>query len=65
MNERLKRTAGRTNPGALLTAEAVRKIRMLYIPRDPTNGAKALAEEYRVSPAAISKVVCGKNWKVL
>ncbi len=57
--ERLKR--GEANANAILTAEQVREIRRLYVPR--RMGHTRLSRLFGVSPATITQIVSGKTWR--
>lgn len=54
---------GEQNHCAKLTQERVAEIKRRYKPRDPVNGSRAIAREFGVSQAAISKILRGLTWQ--
>lgn len=58
--DNLRDMAERGRSTAKLTYEQVQEIRKRYVFRCPVNGGKPLAEEYGVTPAAISAIVLNK-----
>jgi hypothetical protein len=59
------RTKGRRNPQAKLYAHQVRRIRKVYVPRDPQFGYRGLSREYGVSYERIREIILGRAWKHL
>ena len=57
-----KQYTGQEHHNSKLTEEAVRFILENYRPRDKKLGARALAQKFNVSTAAISAVVTGRSW---
>lgn len=55
--------AGADNPAAKLTAEDVRYIRRVYVPRHPKFGATALAKKFNVCIQRICDVVRYRTYK--
>lgn len=54
---------GETHPNVKLTEDNVKYILKVYKPRDPIFGCNALAAQFGVQQAAISKIVNGVTWR--
>lgn len=69
INDRVRRGRSNNPKGAdshraKLTAEQVATIRATHIARHPLFSARALAEDYGVSPSVISMIITGKQYEL-
>jgi hypothetical protein len=58
-------TRGEKDAMSKLSAMDVKDIRLRYTPGDKVNGNNAMAREYGMSPAQISRIHNGKRWEWL
>lgn len=63
MIERGRNLVNGAHFNAVLTKEDVQRIRKVYKPRCPINGAKALAKIYGTGYKNISLIGCNKTWR--